>query len=358
MRTSLKYFHALSLTAILLIAPPAHAEFKENFIGEMETHKAVYEDTLVHLARDHGLGFLEVRSANPDLDPWIPGAGAKVILPKKHLLPNVPREGIVVNLPEMRVYYYKDSSKAPYTYPIGIGREGLSTPTGTTKIVRKKDGPTWRPTERMREEDPELPAVVPPGPDNPLGTHALYFDWPTYLIHGTTRPYGIGRRVSSGCIRMYPEHISKFFEQVPVGTKVNVINEPIKLAWIGNELYIEVHPTMEQALTLEETGAMQEEQLSDDNVARIMRVAGIYKDLLNWPRIRAAVKERTGYPIRIARHFGEGGNTKSDQSEAPEQQDEDLSVKSEEDLDPPIPSVKPKQKSAAFFGNRTAYKTD
>ncbi|MBI1300238.1 MAG: L,D-transpeptidase family protein [Alphaproteobacteria bacterium] len=353
MRKSLKHFYSLGMTAILLFAQTAHAEFKQNYIGEMETYKAVYEDTLVHLARKHGLGFLEITSANPDLDPWIPGAGAEVIFPKKHLLPNVPREGIVINLPEMRVYYYKDKGKAPITYPIGIGREGLDTPTGLTEIVRKKDGPTWRPTDRMRQENPDLPASVPPGPDNPLGTHALYLGWPQYLMHGTTKPYGIGRRVSSGCMRMYPEHIIKFFEQVPVGTKVNVINEPIKLAWIGNELFIEVHPTMEQALTLEETGAMQEKLLDDNDVARIMHYAGQHKDLLNWPRIRAAVKERLGYPIRIAKHFDDAAGSQI-KVEDSAKKEEDNSIDSGETAAPPVPGTKPKEKSARIDSQKTA----
>ena len=184
------------------------AAYDENYIGDMETYTAVYEDTLVHLARKNDLGFVEMRAANPNLDPWIPGEGAEVILPKRHLLPETEREGIVINLPEMRIYAYLNGDSAPYTYPIGVGREGLGTPTGQTSIVRKKEGPIWHPTERMREEDPELAASVLPGPDNPMGTHALYLGWPTYAMHGTNRPFGIGRRVSSGCIRLYPEDIA------------------------------------------------------------------------------------------------------------------------------------------------------
>ena len=299
--------------AIIFLSPPTRAEYKKNYIGDMETYRAVYEDTLVHLARKHSLGFVELRAANPTLDPWIPGAGAEVTLPKRHLLPDAPREGLVINLPEMRVYGFLNGDEAPVTYPLGIGREGLSTPTGKTKIVRKKEGPTWRPTPRMRREDPKLPAMVPPGPDNPLGTHALYLGWPTYAIHGTSKPYGIGRRVSSGCIRMYPESITKLFEQVPVGTRVNVINQPIKVAWIGSELYLEAHPDMEQAMKMEEMGEVSHRGLSDDDIGLITDKAGMYHDRLNWPRIRRAIKERQGHPIRIARHFDDG--TQSDEEE-------------------------------------------
>lgn len=284
---------------------PAYAGYEKNYIGEMETYEAVYEDTLVHLARKHGLGFVEVRAANPTLDPWIPGEGAEVVLPKKHLLPDAPREGLVINLPEMRVYAFVNGKEAPYSYPLGIGREGLNTPVGKTSIVRKKEGPTWRPTARMRKEDPELPASVPPGPDNPLGTHALYLGWPTYAMHGTNRPFGIGRRVSSGCIRMYPEDIKKFFEQIPVGTKVNVINQPIKVAWIGNELYLEAHPDMEQAIKMEEMGMVEQQKFTDKDMALIIDKAGRYGERLNWPKVRNALRERKGYPVRIARHFDE-----------------------------------------------------
>lgn len=300
-----KFLASVFLSVFALGSGVSYAAYEKNYIGEMETYIAEYEDTLVHLARDHSLGFVEIRAANPKLDPWIPGDGAEVILPKRHLLPHAPREGIVINLPEMRVYAFLNGDEAPYTYPLGIGREGLATPLGKTSVVRKKELPTWRPTARMRSEDPSLPAVVPPGPDNPLGTHALYFGWPTYAMHGTTRPYGIGRRVSSGCIRMYPEDIKVFFDQVPVGTSVLVVDQPIKVAWIENELYLEAHPTMEDAMRMEEYGAVEQYKFSDADIERVIDVAGKYHEFLNWPRVRMALRERSGYPVRIARYFDE-----------------------------------------------------
>ena len=306
------YFSKIKFSALLAVpllsfgfflASPAFAEYEYDYVGDMDIHVAAYEDTLVHLARKHGLGFVEVRAANPDLDPWIPGKGAKVMLPKRHLLPDTKREGLVINLSEMRVYGYLNGDDAPVTYPLGVGREGLDTPMGTTTIIRKKEGPTWRPTQRMRDADPELPAVVPPGPDNPLGTHAMYLGWPTYAIHGTSRPYGIGRRVSSGCIRMYPESIIKFFEQVTVGTKVNVIDQAVKVGWIDDELYLEVHPSIEQSIAMEEDGVVAYQRLSVEEKDLIIEKAGKYSDRLNWPRIRKAAQERKGYPVRIARYF-------------------------------------------------------
>jgi len=304
---------------VVLLTDVAHAGYKKNYIGQMQTHKAIYEDTLVHLARQYNMGFVEVRAANPGLDPWIPGAGAEVIIPSRHLLPDTPHEGIVINLPEMRVFAYMNGDEAPSTFPIGIGREGLATPTGETSIIRKKTDPIWRPTQRMRDEDPELPAEVPPGPDNPLGTHALYLGWPTYAIHGTNRPYGIGRRVSSGCIRMYPESIKEFYALIPVGTKVNVVNQPIKLAWIGNELFLEAHPDLDQAIAMEESGEVTKQKLSEKDMENIMEIAGAHKDLLNWPRIRTALRERKGYPLRIA--IRDSGKDKDKKDSKPEEEE-------------------------------------
>ena len=217
-------------------ATSALASYDKPYMGEEKIYVATQEDTLVHIARAQEMGFVEMRAANPNVDPWIPGNGTEVILPKRHILPDAPHEGIVINLPEMRLYAFVNGDQEPSTFPIGIGREGLETPLGTTTVVRKAEGPSWRPTARMRREDPSLPAVVEAGPENPLGTHALYLGWPTYALHGTNKPYGIGRRISSGCIRLYPENITQLFEMIPVGTKVTVVNQPIKLAWIDDIL--------------------------------------------------------------------------------------------------------------------------
>ncbi len=275
--------------------------FKENYIGQMQSYYAEYEDTLVHIGRRFGLGFVEMRAANPHVDPWIPGSGAKITIPNMHLLPDqAPRDGIVINLAEMRIYYYKVKGEPPVTFPIGIGRDGLETPVGTTSVTRKKANPTWTPTERMRREDPKLPAFVPPGPDNPMGTHAMYLGFPLLAIHGTDKPYGIGRRVSSGCIRMFPEDIVKVFEMTPVNTKVTIVDQPIKAAWIDDKLYLEVHPTQEQATLMEREGAIPDYELSERDLSYILRVAGTQVEKLDWASIRKVVKERRGYPVVIA----------------------------------------------------------
>lgn len=291
----------LGFTALVMVSQNAQAvtKYSKDYFGENIIHDAVFEDTLIHLARRNGLGFVELRAANPTLDPWIPGADADIILPKQHLLPDAPRNGIVINLAEMRLYYFKNHGQAPLTYPISVGREGLQTPTGTTKITRKKDGPTWRPTDRMREEDPSLPVSVPPGPQNPLGTHALYLGWPQYLIHGTNKPYGIGRRVSSGCMRMYPEDIKTLYPKVPVGTPVTAVDQPIKVGWIDEGLYIEASPSQDQSLQIEEDVQVSSYVLTREDRARINRKAGAHKDKIDWARVQEAVKEHRGYPVEI-----------------------------------------------------------
>ncbi|MCB1651210.1 MAG: L,D-transpeptidase family protein [Alphaproteobacteria bacterium] len=294
----------LSFVCVALMPILGHAAYDKPYVGDMVKYRAKYEDTFVYLARDFNLGFTEMRAANPYVDPWLPGAGTKLILPTRHLLPDAAHKGIVINLAEMRLYAFVDPDKAPVTYPIGIGREGLDTPVGKTSVVRKVDGPTWRPTPRMRQEHPELQEAYGPGPDNPMGTHALYLGWPQYAIHGTNRPFGIGRRVSSGCIRMYPEAIVKLFDMIPVGTPVQVVNQPIKLAWIDDVLYMEAHPSVAQAIAYEERGVAEEEKLSDAEMKKLIEIAGDAEDRLRWPAIRMAVKERAGYPVEIARRSG------------------------------------------------------
>lgn len=280
------------------------SDYKKNYVGKMQEYTAKKEDAFVYIARKYNLGYVELRAANPDVDPWLPGTGAALVLPTMHLLPQAPRRGIVVNLPEMRLYSYDESGKPPHTYAIGIGREGLNTPTGTTKVVRKIDGPTWRPTARMRLEDPTLPEVVPPGPANPLGTHALYTDWSEYRIHGTDKPFGIGRRVSSGCMRLYPEGIIDLYKHTEVGAPINVINQPVKAAWIGDEFYIEAHPSIEQADQMEEEGRISTYRLSEDDFRLILQVAGDRADSLDWDLIRETVRERKGYPVLVGRAGG------------------------------------------------------
>jgi L,D-transpeptidase ErfK/SrfK len=217
-------------------------------IGEVQTTHSVYEDTFAVLARRFDVGYQELRLANPGVDHLLPGEGTEIVIPTRHVLPDAPREGIVVNIPEQRLYYYPSDGGRVITYPIGTGREGWDTPYGRTTVVSKSHKPTWYPPESIREEhaakgDP-LPAVVPPGPENPLGDHALRLGFAGYLIHGTNKPTGVGMRVSHGCIRMFPEDIEALFAMVEPGTRVTIVNQPYKLGWGEDGLYMEAHPPL------------------------------------------------------------------------------------------------------------------
>lgn len=216
--------------------------------------EALYEDTLLDIARRNGIGQEEILRANPHVDRWLPGEGARVTIPSRYILPDAPHEGLILNLPEMRIYFFPDPKEGGpaqvQTYPVSIGRMDWRTPMGTTTIVRKQKDPAWYPPESIRAEhaaqgDP-LPRVVPAGPDNPLGRYAIRLGIPGYLIHGTNKAFGVGMRVSHGCVRMLPEDIELLFPQVPKGTPVHIINQPIKAGWYGGDLYLEVHPSLEE----------------------------------------------------------------------------------------------------------------
>jgi L,D-transpeptidase ErfK/SrfK len=269
-------------------------------MGKMRTWTTGEEDTLLDVARHFNLGYVEMHAANPDVDAWAPLPGTTMTIPTFRLMPRAPQEGIVVNLAEMRLYYFKTPGTAPITYPIGIGRDGLMTPVGETQIISKIAGPVWRPTPRMRQEHSYLPESVPQGPMNPLGTHALYLGWKEFRIHGSNKPWAIGRRVSSGCMRMYPEDIIKLFNQVPVGTKVTVVEQPILVAWAGRKLYIEANPSRTQSTQLEIDGAFQPKELTEPLKKVILSVAGKPgAKVIDWEATAKAVLERRGYPVLI-----------------------------------------------------------
>ncbi|MBA2779567.1 L,D-transpeptidase family protein [Halomonas kenyensis] len=234
--------------------PKGHYPLPEqgDVIGEDFVVTAKDEQTLLDIAREHNVGYEEIRRANPDVSVWLPGEGTEVVIPGRFILPPVAREGIVINVAELRLYYYPpvEEGETPRveTYPIGIGREGFDTPLGKTKTTMRLKDPAWYPPRSVREEAAErgetAPAVVPPGPDNPLGSHAILLDISGYLIHGTNQPDGIGMRASRGCIRMFPEDIESIFDRVPVGMQVNIINQPIKAGWDGDTPYVQVYEAL------------------------------------------------------------------------------------------------------------------
>lgn len=272
-------------------------------LGREERVLTSFEDTLYEIARRYSLGSEEVVRVNPGVDPWLPRAGRSIVIPGQRVLPNGPREGIVVNLPEHRLYFYPKAEPGKpqrvYTYPISIGKMDWRTPLGQTKVVDKRENPTWTPPESVRREraangEPPLPAVVAAGPDNPLGRHAMRLALPggAYLIHGTNNPIAVGMAVTHGCIRMYPEDIAELFPMVAVGTPVYLINDPVKLAWVDGKLLLEVHPPVDaQGQTAEPDlavfEAMLEAALGESVVA------------IHWERAREALAGALGMPVVV-----------------------------------------------------------
>ena len=268
-------------------------------VGRNQVYIARHEDTLLDIARRFGMGLAELRLVNPGVDTWLPGEGTAIRLPSRFVLPEAPRSGLVVNVAEMRIYYYPDDRSLVRTWPISIGRVGWETPLGETRIVRKKANPTWYPPESIREEaamsgDP-LPRVVGPGPDNPLGTHALYLGFPQYLIHGTNKPFSIGMRVSHGCVRMYPEDIVDLYELVEPETPVTLVHQGVKAGWAGDKLYLEVHPDV--GVPDERARPSMTEVVSSLIVAT--SASGLPADL-DWDRVEEALATATGVPVAVA----------------------------------------------------------
>jgi len=274
-----------------------------DLIGQEEFLIGTNVDTLADVARQFSVGHQEIRLANPDVEFWLLPADARVLLPRRHILPQAVREGIVLNVPEMRLYYFprsckKDQPCSVQTFPVSIGQMDWNTPLGTTRVTAKVEKPTWTPPESIRREAAAdgkvLPAVVPPGPDNPLGDHALYLDLPGYRIHGTNRPYGVGMRVTHGCVRMYPEDIELLFGEVKVGTRVQIVNQPVKLGWSDDILYMEVHPPLE-----EDTAGIA--TLKQAALGRLEEMEAERPFILNGREFLRALEEMRGVPVAISR---------------------------------------------------------
>ncbi len=272
-------------------------------IGEDLHIKTRYSDTLYDIARQYGLGSEEIIRANPGVDPWLPGEGTSIVIPGRRILPPGLRDGIVVNLPEHRLYYFpkprrKHDKRVVVTYPVSIGKMDWKTPLGLTRVIQKIKLPYWYPPESVRKEHAEegdpLPKIVPPGPDNPLGAFAMRLDVHPgdYLIHGTNNPLAVGMPVTHGCIRMYPEDVAALFPTVPVGTKVHLINDPLKVAYVEGELLLEVHPPVDAQGQTIEPELTQFEQLLNDAL-------GTSTTAINWDYAIATLKTANGIPVTV-----------------------------------------------------------
>jgi L,D-transpeptidase ErfK/SrfK len=299
----------------LPLAVPTH-KFElapgQDVIGTLQVTKSTKEDTLTDIARRFNVGYEEIVRANPKVDPWIPGEGTEVIVPTQFVLPNAPRQGIVINVPQMRLFYFPPAKKGEpqmvYTHPIGIGRVGWATPQGTTKVVRRQKDPTWRPTasiikEHKEERGEDLPRVVGPGPDNPLGRYAFYLGWPTYMIHGTNKPAGVGLRSSHGCIRLYPEDIELLFSMVPIGTKVTVVNEPFVFGFQDDKLYLQAFDVLED--DTRDWNKAQKKLVSKAIGADIQKELKKRNEQVSWDLVASVGHDPRGIPLVIS----EGGES-------------------------------------------------
>ena len=281
------------------IQPPDDTDI----IGNLQYIRAHENETLLDIARNNDIGQKEIIIANPDVDRWLPKNSPVVTLPKRYLLPDAERTGLVLNLPEMRIYYFYKSeyTNIPQviTHPVSVGRMDWETPLGKTTIISKQKDPSWRPPQSLKDEaiaegDEPLPDVVLPGPDNPLGRYAMRLGIPGYLLHSTNKPFGVGMRVTHGCLRMYPEDIEQLFDDVPVGTQVQIVNQPVKLGWLSETLYIEIHPVLEE----------NQQKASNDLQTVLNLIADYTADRpvkLSGSALRLAVEKQDGIPVAISK---------------------------------------------------------
>jgi L,D-transpeptidase ErfK/SrfK len=274
-------------------------------VGYVQKTVVGKEDTLPDIARRFDVGYEEILLANPGVDPWLPGVGREVVVPTQFVLPMAPHEGVVVNIAAMRIFYYPPRKKGEpqivYTHPIGIGRVGWKTPEGVTKIVSRTKDPVWVPPKSVRDEHAEdgdkLPAVVPAGPDNPLGQYMFRLSWPSYLIHGTNKPYGVGMRSSHGCMRLYPEDIAVFYSLIPIGTKVTIVNQPYLFGSRDGTLYLQAYAVMED--DSRDWSNNRKRLLAHLLGPKLRREISVRDDAIDWQRVGDLAHAPRALPVPV-----------------------------------------------------------
>lgn len=298
----------------------------QDLIGTVQITVAGKNDTLLDIARRFNVGYEEIERANPGVDIWLPGAGRRVVVPTQFVLPAAPRDGIVIDVAALRLYYFpRHRPGAPvvvYTHPIGIGKDGWSTPEGMTRVTARVKDPVWHPSPALRRDHfndngERVPAVVPAGPDNPLGKYEFKLGWPSYLIHGTNKPYGIGLRSSHGCVRLYPEDIEKLYAMVPIGTPVHVVNQPFLFGWQDHQLYLQAYPILDddkRNWKHAEHTLMQ--RMLPQHVRAAMQREGV---TIDWERVAALTSAPRGVPVPVS-GSGAGGGLAAVLAAAPEVQ--------------------------------------
>jgi L,D-transpeptidase ErfK/SrfK len=292
-----------------LPGPVANERFElapgQDVVGVVQVVTASKDDTLTDIARRFNVGYEEILRANPKVDPWLPGEGREIIVPTQFILPDAPRTGIVINIPAMRIYYYPPvkhgERQVVLTHPIGIGKVGWKTPEGVTRIVRRQKDPTWRVPVSVRKEHHEngedLDPVIGPGPDNPLGKYAFYLQWPSYLIHGTNKPAGVGLRSSHGCIRLYPEDIEQFFAMVPLGTQVRVVNQPFLFGWLDGQLYMQPYDVLED--DTRDWNMAPKKLFTGSQATRLQQQVQAHHEKVDWDLVSSLAHSPRGVAVPI-----------------------------------------------------------
>ncbi|ESS72078.1 ErfK/YbiS/YcfS/YnhG family protein [Methyloglobulus morosus KoM1] len=266
-------------------------------IGEIAAVESRENDTLPDIARHFGLGYNDITAANASVSPWTPAANSRVLLPLQFILPDAPHKGIVLNVANMRMFYYpKKERNKVFTYPVGIGRDGWNTPMGMTSVAVKTPNPDWHvPPSIHREHAAKghyLPSVVRSGPDNPLGFYAMRLAIGSYLIHGTNKPFGIGMQISHGCVQMYPEDIEVLFKKVSVGTPVRIVHDPYLTAWYGDMLYLEANEPLEK-------WSSSKPQLKKQVSKELRKIAKQHNATVDWGKVDKVIQRADGIPTPI-----------------------------------------------------------
>ena len=269
----------------------------QTMVGEIASIETRENDTLSDIARHFGLGYNDITIANEGIPAWTPRAGSHVLLPLQFILPDAPHKGIVLNLANMRMFYYpKNESGKVLTYPVGIGRDGWNTPMGSTSIAVKTENPTWHVPPSIQKEHADkgqpLPSAVRSGPDNPLGLYAMRLDIPSYLIHGTNKPYGIGMQVSHGCVQMYPENIEVLFKKVAVGTPVRIVHQPYLAAWQDGMLYVEANQPLEK-------WTAGKPQLKKQFIKELRKIGKQHNAAVDWEKVDRVIERSDGIPTPV-----------------------------------------------------------
>jgi len=295
-----KLLHLLLLPAVIWSPTSGAREFswtaQNDVIGEINRTVASTQDTLYDIGMAHDIGFNEMRSANPGVDAWLPGQDREVLIPSRFILPSI-REGVVVNLREYRLYFFPDDGSKVITYPVAVGTDESPSPVVNTHVKLKIEQPNWYPPESVRaeyfaEHGKEMERIIYPGPDNPLGPFAIQLDLPEYFIHGTNKPFGIGTKVSRGCIRLDNDDLAKFVWEVPKYTPVHFVKESVKVGMQGEALLVELHLGKE---TKPDRAQIVDQVI--EQVGRIEKSNGLVT--IDFLALDQAIEDASGLPQKI-----------------------------------------------------------